>query len=1338
MSRPDQTQKLLTTFLRRLTNLSGNNRSIFLPRAVSEQFLDLQQVSQLNGEPAFSIINALIAEKQKTICPVLDSRMEAANEASKKLKKLQRLDKFLWEERGSKDLHIGWPFVRGKFSDGTLVRCPLLFFPVELVLHSNQWAIRPREDAEITFNKSFLLAHSFYNKVKPDESLLEENFEDTERDSTVFRTVLYQMLQKSTVDINFNSDNYRDELISFENFKKDEFEKNHKNGELKLFPEAVLGIFPQAGSFLVPDYLQLIEQNAIQDIEEFFQQRSHPVESVNQNFLSLVKEERIYPVFPQDIWQENALKASKLGHSLVVQGPPGTGKSQLICNLIGDAMASGKRVLIVCQKRAALDVVYARMKEHQLNDFLALVHDFKNDRKTIFAKIAKQIERVDEYKSRNISLDSIQLDRRFLQISHRIDQITEELDGFRKLLFDDSESGSSAKELYLSSRPTEPVVLLKQEFQYFKMDALDDFLRKLKSYSSYAKNLKTEDYLWKDRLSFAGHTMHDLGEIKKTVTDVRDFFEALNKQLTEKLGTALDLEQCEAWLEQAGVIREIQTLLQHGKAYSYFQKMVSEPDEETSVLWFSNIEKNLMSCFDGNGPETNTANAQLGALQKALYRSMKARRSLIGLLRWRLFSKDKFLITRTLVANGLTSTKEGFNILERKLDSRLNLEHLLSKLRAKSWLNPVPETMLQKDFRQWFADQHFALDAKLNFTFVRGLKSVIDAQAHTLEEFNAKLDFILNTLTPIHERRIRWSKYLTLSQVISITRKPETVSALLDCLKKDFDALCEFDRLEQSLSETERSIIQKLYEENKSWDSPAIQELFLNSLRMTWLDHLESKYPELRMVSSGKLALLEAELQELIIEKHRNSVEILLMRARERVIDDLQFNRVNNRVTYRDLLHQVTKKKKIWPIRKIIQEFEEEVFKLIPCWLASPESVSAILPMKEMFDLVIFDEASQCFAERGIPALYRGKQALVAGDSMQLRPGDFYQTRWQEEEEIHPDAEIDSLLELCNRYVMSIQLKGHYRSKAMELIDFSNRHFYNGTLQLLPDLRSLNSQQPSLIYEKVDGLWNDNMNNAEAERIAQLTLQLLDRDPEKEIGIVTFNVSQQALVLDTLENAFRVRERIIPSSLFVKNIENVQGDERDIIIFSIGYAPDQKGKVNTQFGSLNLAGGENRLNVAVSRAREKIIVVTSLWPDQLHTEESKNEGPRLLKMYLQYVLNVSKGEFDPYIDHTKKKKHVYQLKQEIKRWADEKWPEHRVEENRLPFYDLTAKKAERQLGAILTDDDLYYQSLSAKADHALTPHLLEYKNWPYLRVYSRNFWQDPDKFFNEIGKFLNQ
>ena len=144
-------------------------------------------------------------------------------------------------------------------------------------------------------------------------------------------------------------------------------------------------------------------------------------------------------------------------------------------------------------------------------------------------------------------------------------------------------------------------------------------------------------------------------------------------------------------------------------------------------------------------------------------------------------------------------------------------------------------------------------------------------------------------------------------------------------------------------------------------------------------------------------------------------------------------------VTYRDLHHQVTKKRRIWPLRKLIAEHYEELFKLIPCWMASPESVSAMFPMREMFDLVIFDEASQCFVERGLPAMYRGRQVVIAGDSKQLSPNDLYKVRWEEEEANHPDFEIDSLLDLANKYLMDVQLNGHYRSKSLDLINFSNK-----------------------------------------------------------------------------------------------------------------------------------------------------------------------------------------------------------------------------------------------------------------------------------------------------------
>src|SRR5690606_30450843 len=247
-------------------------------------------------------------------------------------------------------------------------------------------------------------------------------------------------------------------------------------------------------------------------------------------------------------------------------------------------------------------------------------------------------------------------------------------------------------------------------------------------------------------------------------------------------------------------------------------------------------------------------------------------------------------------------------------------------------------------------------------------------------------------------------------------------------------------QLKEALPKHEHDVIIKLHDHLKSWDYNLLEQLLQNSLRLAWIEYLEAKYPILRIVSSLHAEELQTELQQAIREKQKLSREIVLMRARERVTEDIEYNRLNNRVTYRDLHHQVSKKKKVWPLRRVINEFNEELFRLIPCWLASPESVSAIFPMGELFDLVIFDEASQCFAERGIPAMYRGSQVLIAGDSQQLKPFELYQVRWNDDNE-NPDTEVDSLLDLAERYLESDHLQGHYRSRAPELIDFSNRHF---------------------------------------------------------------------------------------------------------------------------------------------------------------------------------------------------------------------------------------------------------------------------------------------------------
>ncbi len=1303
---------------------------------LSEQFFDLHEVSQLNREKSFAVVEAIIAEKRKILCPVTDSRLEASNEVSRKLKRLYRLEQMVFEERGSRDLHLGWPFVRGKFSDGTSVHCPLLFFPVELVQEDNHWIIRARPDADISFNKTFLLAYSFYNQVKVDETLMDENFEETDRDSTVFRTALYQLLHKGSVDVNFNADNYRDELISFGSWTRDQFDEDHRKGELKLFPEAVLGLFPQAGSYLVPDYLDLIENNKITDLEAFFKSRHSSDNSKVTNFIPHVKEERVYTAFPMDVWQENALKAVKLGNSVVVQGPPGTGKSQLICNLISDAISHRRRVMVVCQKRAALDVVYARLSEKKLSPFVGLVHDFKNDRKSIYAKVAAQIELVEDSRTRNISLDSIQLERTFYQASRRIDQITDELEEFKQVLFDESESGTSVKELYLRSSPFAPSINIKQEYQYLRSDAVPPFLTKLKFYSFYADRFEKETYPWRDRKSFATLQVSDQKTLHTYLKDIPAYFSDILRQLYDTTAARLSFDECESLVLKKNECNEFLDLLGNTDRYVTFQTIVDEPEEETSALWLSNIERVIGDCYHGDGPEITVPSHLLGQLQKSLQRSMKARRNPFELIKWKLFSKDKVFITRVLLANKLKSNKEGLLTLERKLDNRLNLEHNLSKLKGKKWITQIPKGYSLNVLQHWTQDLQRAIKSKEIFHSIRGLRNIADPGRLHWEEFRERVRFTVRLFEEIPLRKAIWLNYFTPNQLTAMTLPGASTEDMSRALKEDFDALVEFDKQKELLTHDEKVLIDKLLQEADTWDYASLESLFFNSWCLAWIEHTETKHPELRIVSSGRLFLLETELREQIALKQKISNEILLLRAREQIADNLEFNRLNNLVTYRDLYHQVTKKKRIWPLRKLVKEFEEDLFKVMPCWLVSPESVSTVFPMSELFDLVIFDEASQCFAERGIPSMYRAKQVVVAGDDQQLRPSDLYQTRWHDDDESAVDLEVESLLELCARYLLSVDLRSHYRSQSLPLIDFSNQHFYQGRLQLLPDRRAVSRVEPPIEYLQVKGRWEDNTNSVEAENIASLVIEKVRSGSSQTIGIVTFNAPQQALVLDVLEEKALAENISLPENLFVKNIENVQGDERDLIIFSIGYAPDKRGKLSVQFGSLNQQGGENRLNVAITRAREKIIVISSIHPQELSVDNTAHAGPKLLKSYLQYALNVSKGEFKPFVPSGAEHSSNWYLKGKIKSIERNKFAPAILEVNHFPFADLTVRQGSQYAGVILTDDENYFNCLSVKERHASLPELLEQKSWKHLGQYSRNFWQDPEKFINEVGKFV--
>ncbi|HEX8545766.1 MAG TPA: DUF4011 domain-containing protein, partial [Cytophagaceae bacterium] len=200
-------EKLLKSYQRKLTNLTSRNKSLVFLRTSSHQDIDISTFDYLDNKPAFQIIEQLLAKKNKiTLCPAADSRSRAINETSNLLKKISNYEKLVFEERGAKDLFVGWPFVEGKFHDDRIIRCPLLFFPASLIEEDNCWKLLIDEYSEVTFNKSFLLAHAYFNKQSLNETLEDFDINHFNTDSQIFRTELYNHLKETNLGINFNQE----------------------------------------------------------------------------------------------------------------------------------------------------------------------------------------------------------------------------------------------------------------------------------------------------------------------------------------------------------------------------------------------------------------------------------------------------------------------------------------------------------------------------------------------------------------------------------------------------------------------------------------------------------------------------------------------------------------------------------------------------------------------------------------------------------------------------------------------------------------------------------------------------------------------------------------------------------------------------------------------------------------------------------------------------------------------------------------------------------------------------------------------------------------------------
>ncbi|MFI1423102.1 DUF3320 domain-containing protein [Streptomyces sp. NPDC020731] len=393
-----------------------------------------------------------------------------------------------------------------------------------------------------------------------------------------------------------------------------------------------------------------------------------------------------------------------------------------------------------------------------------------------------------------------------------------------------------------------------------------------------------------------------------------------------------------------------------------------------------------------------------------------------------------------------------------------------------------------------------------------------------------------------------------------------------------------------------------------------------------WVEH--------QSATDSRLSVVRATDRDQLVERYRRLDRGLVQAAHATVIDSCNARRPRRATTGQAaiLSRQAKLQRRHKPVRRLLDETRDVVRRLKPCFMMSPLTVSQYLPADFRFDVVIFDEASQVLPQDAVNAIYRGDALIVAGDPRQLPPTSFFSAGSDSDDDDEFDEEVpdsfESILDACKAsgVLRELSLRWHYRSRHENLIAFSNHEFYDNSMVVFPGAVT-DGHDVGVAFYKADGVYdrsNKRDNVREAELVAERVIHHFSTRPHLTLGVVTLSKAQADAVEDAVIKARRSRpdldghfteDRL--GGFFVKNLETVQGDERDVIVLSVGYGPDAQGKLRATFGPINREGGWRRLNVAVTRARHRVEVVASFHGADL--PDSANKSVQHLKRYLQYA-----------------------------------------------------------------------------------------------------------------------
>ena len=1232
------------------------------------------------------------------------------------------------QEGGSNTLYMALGMLRWKENpeDDRSYRAPLILIPAQLVRKSARAPIKVRQlsDESPIFNMT----------------LIEFLFTEHNIDLNQFRESLPE--DESGIDVNLIWNTVRAAIAEQPGFE--------------VVEELVVASFSFAKYLMWKDLRDRVDdlkenlfvKHLVDNPQDAYIQTTNFV--LRDEVDDKIDPEKIFTPLNCDSSQLVAVEASGRPQDFVLEGPPGTGKSETIANIICHNLALGRKVLFVAEKMAALHVVYRRMEKVGLDHLCLELHSNKANKKAVLEQLRIATDRRDHANSDGW-IDSVKILKdkrdclnRFVSALHKksIYGLSARDAIARVALYGTSHSLSLTWPDELVSAPINNAEKLNEILECTKLVAL--------SYSDISQLNPAQFRMLTARSwsnAWQGQVIDCLTRYKLSVTHLYPNAKILASSFKIKLqeGTIANMTCMNSLVELIEsaelhplsylVARDVRNLLTSLEKLSVAKKKYDQR--------LKTIGHNISPGILANTPISEW----VGTFGRVKDSPVK-----------RFFAKIK--INHTAKKLGYAKFKDLELLTTIEQASRLH--DLILPLAM-----PFEE---DKIWQGWNTTSDSLIDAvsrsKSAYKSLSKIMSLTDDPAAVLVAVKSKLvdgrDFIDGSKIAKQKDDFKqcWKAHvsiveeankleLNVDQEMPLKELNIVIDRLVASGPK-FKAWSEWQAAKESVKEFQLNVLTEALEARTLLPDEAEEQVLTAFCR--WLaPRLIDGSEDLVTFKASSHEQLIREFRKLDEDVARTTSDYVAAIAAQAIPDPFAKGSPKE---FGVLARELQKKTRHKPVRSLFNEMGSRLLDLCPCMMMSPLSVAQFLPSDfDGFDLVVFDEASQMTTWDSVGAIARGKNVIVVGDPKQMPPTSFFSGAVDVDD---PDEDdLESILDqaLAAR-LPHLRLKGHYRSRHESLIAFSNSKYYENSLITYP---SSDTKESAVTLHRVEGVYSKGKGRNNPIEATAVVKEIVRRllDPERchqSLGVVTLNTEQQRTIEDLLDDARRHNPEIenyfkstdTYDGVFVKNLESVQGDERDTIILSLGYGPTEPGgrTMSMNFGPLNKSGGERRLNVAITRATSEVLLFSSFDSSMIDLSRTSALAVEHLKHYIEFaergpVALAEQSTADYGVDQFDS-----DFEQAVA-WAlrDKGWKVQTqigVSKFRVDLGVTHPDHPGVYLAGIECDGATYHGSPSARDRDRVRHVILENLGWRLVRLWSTDYFQDPRQAIESIDGRLKE